>query len=97
MAKILEILMIQCIKNLNWFNKSIINILTHIRYIIEVSFSNNFYQYLIEKENKIKQLLVRSLNNKFERFFQKIYKIKALTTISRLSKLIYNNLSLHLI
>ena len=44
-------------------------------------------------ENKIKQLLAI---NKFEHFFKKIYKIRAVTTILGLSRLIYNDLLLDL-
>lgn len=75
------------------FNRSIINLPTHIKLIIKVLFFDDFCQYLTEIENKIKQLLVRWIN-KFERFFEKMYKIKAATAIPRLLKLIYNNLLL---
>ena len=94
MAKILEILMILCIGDSNWFNRPIINIPMHMRLIIKILFSNKFCQYLTKIENKIKQLLVI---NKFERFFEKVYKIRATAAIPGLSRLIYNNSSLDLI
>ncbi len=63
MAKILETLLIQHMKDLNWFNGPIINILMHVRLNIKVLFPNDFCQYLTEMENKIKQLLlVNKLN-----------------------------------
>lgn len=43
MAKILEILIIRHIKDLNLFNKPIINLSVYIRLIIEVLFPNDFY------------------------------------------------------
>ncbi len=88
MAEILETLMIQCTRDLNWFNEPIINICAHTRSIIEVLFFNEFHQYLIEIENKITQLLVI---NKFECFFEKAYKIRAAALIPGLSRFIYNN------
>ena len=97
MAEILEILVIQYIRDLNWFNGPIINILTHIRSIIKVLFFDNFCGYLIEMENKIKQLLAGLLINKFKRFFKKAYKIRAAAAIPGLSRLIHNDPSIDLI
>lgn len=51
MAKILEILMIQYIEDLNWFNKLIINLPAYTKLIIKVFFLVNFCQYLTEIEN----------------------------------------------
>lgn len=51
MAKILETLIIQYIKDLNWFNKLIINLPAYIKLIIKVFFLFDFYQYLTEIEN----------------------------------------------
>lgn len=68
----------------------------HIKSIINVSFSDNFCQYLTKIENKIKQLLEGLWINKFERFFKKVYKMRAVTIIPRLLRLIYNNASLDL-
>ncbi len=65
----------------------------HTRSIIEVLFLNDFRQYLTEMENKIEQLLVI---NKFERFFEKAYKIRAAAAILGLSRLIYDDPSLDL-
>ncbi len=96
MDKILKTLMIQHIRDWNWFNRPMINLRAYTRSIIKFLFFNNFCQYLTEIENKIKQLLVESIN-KFEYFFEKANKIKIAATISRLSRLIYNNLSLDLI
>ena len=89
MVEILEILMIQHTKDLNWF----INILMYIRLIIKVLFPNNFRRYLTEMENKIKQLLAGLSINKFECFFEKVYKIRAVAVIPGLSKLIHDDLS----
>ena len=85
--------MIQRTKNLNWFNGLIINIFVHTKLIIKVLFLNKFRQYLIKIENKIKQLLVI---NKFEYFFEKMYKIKIAAAILKLLRLIYDNLLLDL-
>lgn len=54
MAKILETLMIQYTRNLNWFNKLLIKLPAYRRSIIKVLFSDDFRQYLIEMENKMK-------------------------------------------
>ncbi len=86
--------MIQYIRDSNWFNRPIINILMHMRLIIKVLFPNDFHQYLTEMENKIKQLLAV---NKFEHFFEKTYKIKVAAAIPELLRFIHNNLSLDLI
>ena len=96
MAEILETLMIQRTGDLNWFNGLIINIPTHTRSIIKVSFLDNFRRYLTKIENKIKQLLAGLSMNKFKRFFEKVYKIRTATTIPRLSRLIHNDLSFDL-
>ncbi len=93
MAKILETLMIQHTRDSNWFNRPIINIPTHTRSIIKVSFPNDFCQYLKEIESKLKQLLAI---NKFERFFEKAYKIRVAVAIPRLSRLIHDDPSLDL-
>ncbi len=93
MAEILETLMIRCTGDLNWFNGPIINIPAHTRSIIKVSFPNDFRRYLTEMESKLKQLLAI---NKFERFFEKTYKIKATAAIPGLSRLIHDNPSLDL-
>lgn len=82
-------------KKLKLVNGPIIYILLHKRLIIKVLFFDNFRQYLIEIKNKIKQLLVR-LINKFKRFFEKVSKIIAAAIISKLLKLILNNLSINL-
>ncbi len=92
-AKILETLMIQCTEDSNWFNGLIINILIYMKSIIEVLFLNDFRWYLIEMENKIKQLLAV---NKFEYFFEKAYKIRVVVAIPWLLRLIHNNSSLDL-
>ncbi len=93
MAKILETLMIRRIGDSNWFNRPIINILAHTRSIIEVLFSNDFRWYLTEIESKFKQRLAI---NKFKRFFEKAYKIRAATAIPGLSRLIDDDPSLDL-
>ena len=54
MAEILETLMIQRMRDLNWFNEPIINIPAYTRSIIKVLFPNKFRQYLIEIKNEIK-------------------------------------------
>lgn len=94
-AELLEILIIQCTRDLNWFNRLIINIPTHTKLIIKVLFSHNFRQYLTKIKNKKKQQLVGWLMNKLERFFKKVYKIRV-AAIPGLLKLIQNNLSLNL-
>ncbi len=93
MAEILETLMIRCTGDLNWFNGPIINIPAHTRSIIEVLFPNDFRRYLTEMERKLKQLLAI---NKFERFFEKAYKIRAAVAIPGLSRLIHDDPSLNL-
>ncbi len=87
-VKILETLMIKDTGDLNWFNGLIINIPIYTRSIIKVSFPPKFRQYLTEMKNKIKQLLAIY---KFERFFEKIYKIRAAVVLPELSKLIHND------
>lgn len=42
MTKILEMLMIQCIRDLNWFNSLIINLFEYTKVIIKVLFSDIF-------------------------------------------------------
>ncbi len=93
MAEILETLMIQCTEDSNWFNGPIINIPAYTKLIIEVSFPNDFRRYLTEMESKLKQLLVI---NKFKRFFEKAYKIRATAAIPGLSRLIHDDPSLDL-
>ncbi len=88
MAKILETLMIKCPRDSNWFNRPIIYIPAHTRSIIKVLFPNDFLWYLTEIENIIKQLLTV---NKFECFFEKVYKIRVAAVISRLLRLIYDD------
>lgn len=95
MAEILEMLMIQCTRNSNWFNKLIINLFTYRRSIIEVLFSHDFGQYLTEIENKMKELLIRS-KQKLKRFFEKTYRIREAAPILGLSRLINNHPSLDL-
>ena len=85
--------MIQCIRDLNWFNSPIINIPAYTKLITKVLFPNKFRRYLIEMKNKIKQLLAI---NKFKCFFEKTYKIRAIAAIPGLLRLIHNDLSLDL-
>ncbi len=59
-----------------------------MRSIIKVLFSNDFRQYLTEIESKLKQLLAI---NKFEYFFEKVYKIRAAVVIPGLLKLIHDD------
>lgn len=97
MAKILETLMIRQTEYSSWFNGPIINLLTHIKSIIKVSFLNNFWLFFTAIRNKIKQLLKKKESkHKFECFFKKAYKINAAAAIPELSRLINDNLSLDL-
>lgn len=54
-AELLKILMIQFIRDLNLFNKPMINIPTYIKLIIKVLFSYNFHQYLTKIKKNQKQ------------------------------------------
>ena len=92
MAEILETIIIQQIGNSNWFNGPIINLSRHTRSIIEVGFPNNFWPFLIEMKNIVKQLLNKERSrHEFERFFEKTYKIKAAAAIPGLSRLIHDD------
>lgn len=53
---------------------------------MKVLFSDNFYQYLIKIENKIKKLL-EGLKYKLKRFFEKIYKIRVTVMVLGLFRL----------
>lgn len=57
MAKILEILIIQRISDLNWFNNLVINSSKYVNSIIKVLFLDNLCRYLIEIEIKMKYFL----------------------------------------
>ena len=97
MAKILETLMIRCTGNSSWFDGPIINLPRHTKSIIEVAFPDALRPFLIEIENKIKQLLNEDgSRHEFERFFEKTYKIRAAAAIPRLSRLIHDDPSLDL-
>ena len=53
--------------------------------------------FLIEIENKVKQLLnKKGSRHEFERFFEKAYKIRAAAAILELSRLIHDDPSLDL-
>lgn len=47
----------------------------YTRLVIEVLFPNNFFQYLIETENKIRQLLIR-LKYELNIFLERYTKLK---------------------
>lgn len=96
-TEILETIMIRQTGDSSWFNRPIINLPIYTMLIIEVSFPNDFWPFSTAIKNNIKQLPNKEGSKyKFERFFEKTYKIMAAIAIPRLFKLIHNDLFLDL-